>query len=161
MRSQRAFFYAVGWAVLTVLAAFAVWWGLRPLLSSSFAGVQVTPSPSPTVVFVPAPAGSPSPARPSSAPPKPKPSMYDGWAYHNGVFTRTFDVTGGTATVRIAGGAVTLVSSTPRDGYTITQEQPQPQRLVLKFFKPGGSYTIVDCHWWEGRPYAEVSLLGP
>ena len=87
--------------------------------------------------------------------------MYDGWAYSGGAFTRTFDVTGGTATVRIAGGVVTLVSSTPRDGYTITEEQPQPQRLVLKFLKPGGRYTIVDCHWWEGRPYAEVSFLEP
>jgi hypothetical protein len=161
MRSQRAFFYGVGWAVLTVLASFAVWWGLRPLLSSSFAAVEMTPSPSPTVVFVPAPAASPSPARPSSAAPKPKPSMYDGWAYSNGAFTRSFDVTGGSATVRIADGVVMLVSSSPRDGYTITEEQPQPQRLVLKFFKPGGRYTIVDCHWWEGRPYAEVSFLEP
>ncbi|WP_203910119.1 hypothetical protein [Rhizocola hellebori] len=161
MRSQRAFFYAVGWAVLTVLAAFAVWWGLRPLLSSSFAAVPMPASPSPTVIFVPASPASPSPARPSSAAPKPKPSMYDGWAYSNGAFTRSFDVTGGTATVRISGGVVSLVSSAARDGYTITQEQPQPQRLVLKFLKPGGRYTIVDCHWWEGRPYAEVSFLEP
>ncbi|GIH06299.1 hypothetical protein Rhe02_43660 [Rhizocola hellebori] len=87
--------------------------------------------------------------------------MYDGWAYSNGAFTRSFDVTGGTATVRISGGVVSLVSSAARDGYTITQEQPQPQRLVLKFLKPGGRYTIVDCHWWEGRPYAEVSFLEP
>ena len=160
MRSQRAFFYAVGWAVLTVLAAFAVWWGLRPLLSSGFAGVQVLPSPSPSAVFVSAPVVVTSPSKANVSSPKPKPSMYDGWAYSNNAFTRTFDVTGGTATVRIAGGTVTLVSSAARDGYTITQEQPQPQRLVLKFFKSGGSYTIVDCHWWEGRPYAEVSLLG-
>src|SRR5215218_3896794 len=128
MRAQRAFLYAVGWAGLTVLAAFAVWWGLRPLLTSSFAAV---PMPSPTAASIPAPAAS---FMPSSAAPKPKPSMYDGWAYSGGAFTRSFDVTGGTAMVRIAGGVVTLVSSSQRDGYTITQEQPQPQRLVLKFF---------------------------
>jgi hypothetical protein len=157
MCSQRAFIYAVGWAVLTVLAAFAVWWGQRPLLSPGFAAIEVPPSPSPTAIFVPAPAASPS----SAAPVKPKPSLYDGWAYSNGAFTRSFEVTGGKATVRIAGGVVRLVSSSPRDGYTITEEQPQPRRLVLKFFKPGGRYTIVDCHWWEGRPYAEVSLLEP
>ncbi len=147
--------------MLTVGAAFAVWWGLRPLLSSNLADVPVSPSPSPTVVYLPASAPPAVPSRPASPVPKPKPSLYDGWAYSNGVFTRAFDVTGGQATVRIADGVVSLVSSSPRDGYTITSEQPQPQRLVLKFFKSGARYTIVDCHWWEGRPYAEVTNLEP
>lgn len=160
MRSRRAVAYAAGWAGLTVAAALAVWWGLRPLLSPGVAGLPaLPPSPSPTAVSLPASPTPAQPGRPVPVTPKPRASLFDGWAYSNGVFTRTFDVTGGHATVRIADGVVSLVSSSPRDGYTITSEQPDPQRLVVKFFKPGGRYSIVDCHWWEGRPYAEVTNL--
>ena len=88
MRSQRAFFYAVGWAVLTVLAAFAVWWGLRPLLSSTFrAPVPIDAFPFANSGFRPGSAGLAAARRARRVPaPKPKPSMYDGWAYSNGGF---------------------------------------------------------------------------
>ncbi|HCT78906.1 MAG TPA: hypothetical protein DGT23_20570 [Micromonosporaceae bacterium] len=144
--------------MLTVLAAFAVWWGLRPLLTSPFTAPPgkevVAPSP-----VVPSPSVTPSPSR-SVAPPRsvaPKPSLYDGWAFANGAFVRTFEVNGGTATVRIVDGHVSLVSSAPWEGYTITSRQPGPDRLVLEFFKPGEHYTVVDAMWWQNRPYAEVN----
>ncbi|HCU52179.1 MAG TPA: hypothetical protein DGG94_20685 [Micromonosporaceae bacterium] len=70
---------------------------------------------------------------------------------------RTFEVNGGTATVRIVDGHVSLVSSAPWEGYTITSRQPGPDRLVLEFFKPGEHYTVVDAMWWQNRPYAEVN----
>lgn len=150
MRVRRVL-YALGWAVLTVLAGSAVWWGLRPMMAlkaprpplerpsaSPVVSAGATMSPTPVVV-------------------KPKPSYYDGWAYANGVFTRTFDVTGGTAVVRIAGGRVELVSKAARDGYEILVEKPSPDRLVLRFYKPGAPYTVVDAMWFEGHPYAAIT----
>lgn len=151
----RRVFYAVGWAVLTVLAGSAVWWGLRPLLTTTLP-VSTPPAraePSPAVSSVVAT----PPASPSPIVVKPKPSSYDGWAYANGVFTRTFDVTGGTATVRIAGGRVELIAKAARDGYEILVEQPAPTRLVLRFYKPGAPYTVVDAMWFEGHPYAAIT----
>lgn len=164
MRLRQLIIYAAGWAGLTVLAAFAVWWGLRPLLSSSIDTAPVNAAP-PAATGAPLALPSPVPSSHSSssstrpaARPSPRASSLDGWEVINGSFVRTFEVTGGTATVRITAGTVELVSAVPRDGYTITPEQAGPQRLVLKFFKPGAAYTVVDAMWWENRPYAEVTV---
>jgi hypothetical protein len=92
---------------------------------------------------------------------KPTPSMYDGWAFENGIFTRTFDTAGGRAVVRVLEGRVELVSSAANPGYKVSVPSPQqPQRLVVRFDAIDRS-TIVDCMWWESRPYAEVTNVGP
>jgi hypothetical protein len=157
----RRLLYTVGWAVLTVLAGTAVWWGLRPLLAATEPVAKPVPS-----TAAPAPGASAIPATaPSSGPPvagKPKPpapsaSSYDGWAYANGVFTRVFDVAGGSATIRIIDGRVELVDKAARDGYTVIVEQPQPERLVVRFYKPDAPYTVIDAMWWLGHPYATIT----
>jgi hypothetical protein len=169
--SPRLLAYAAGWAALTVLAAGAVWWGLGPLLapvllpiaapsppSSPASSAAAVPSlvPSATVSPTAAPA---QPRTSAPATPRPQPSSYDGWDFVDGVFTRSFDTTGGQAVVRIAGGRVELVSATPSPGYQVRPQQPEPQRLVIEFFD-GTHFIVLDAMWWENRPYAKVTNVG-
>lgn len=161
MCNVRRLLFAVGWAVLTVLAGSAVWWGLRPLLASTLppASPSHLPSGTPPASLTPSPPPSSSPpVVVKSKSPSPAVSFYDGWAFADGVFTRTFDVLGGTATIRIVAGHVELVSATPKNGYTSNVlPQDSPQRLVVRFDRPGGPASIIDAMWWQERPYAEVS----
>jgi len=84
--------------------------------------------------------------------------MFEGWQYVNGVFTQTFTVDGGKATVRIAGGRVELVSSQAANGYRITPRQPSQDRLVVEFFD-GTHFFVLDAMWWENKPYAKVTQV--
>jgi hypothetical protein len=166
MRSSRAIAYTAGWATLTTLAAAAVWWGLGPLLTPVVQSAAVPAQPSlsaspnpPASVASVAPAPSRSPAMVTAAvSPKPKPSMFEGWQFVNGVFTQTFTLEGGTATVRISDGRVSLVSAEARNGYTATPRQPSAQRLVVEFFD-GTHFFVLDAMWWENRPYATVTQV--
>jgi hypothetical protein len=88
----------------------------------------------------------------------PRPSMFDGWQFANGVFTRTFTLDGGRASVRITGGRVELVSSQAANGYKITPRQPSPDRLVVEFFD-GTHFFVLDAMWWESKPYAKVTQV--
>lgn len=153
VRSSRIISYAVGWAVLTVLAAGAVWWGLGPLLAPIMQ-VQAAPTQSPAQIESPSPSPTPS----ATASPKPRPSSYEGWQLSNGVFTQTFDLEAGKATVRIVGGRVELVSSQARNGYTVTPRQPSPDRLVLEFYN-GTHFYVLDAMWWENRPYSKLTQV--
>lgn len=47
--------------------------------------------------------------------------------------TRTFSSTGGSITVRLAGGALSLVGSSPADGYTAEVEDDRPDRVRVRF----------------------------
>jgi len=145
--------YAGAWAVLTVLAAVVVWWGLGPLLAPIMQSAASPPqSPLPSHV-------SPTPViLPSYARPQPRPSSFEGWQYVNGVFTQTFTLEGGKATVRIEGGKVSLVSSQAANGYRITPRQPSPDRLVVEFFD-GTHFFVLDAMWWEYKPYAKVTQV--
>ncbi|HEX6684942.1 MAG TPA: hypothetical protein VF062_19290 [Candidatus Limnocylindrales bacterium] len=149
VRMRRTFAFAAGWAVVTVLAAAAVWWGLGPLLQPIMPSAATPPQSSSPLV-------SASPL--ASASPLVKASAYEGWAYQAGVFTQTFTVDGGTATVRIVRGRVELVSSAAAGGYRVTPKQPSPDRLVVEFFD-GVHFFIVDTMWWENRPYAKVTQV--
>jgi hypothetical protein len=166
----RRLLFAAGWAVLTVLAGGAVWWGLSPLLGAGgpwFARPEPQVSTSVAVPgsTPPPPVGTSPPVPPKSTPPKPPvtsspvpaSSSYDGWAFANGVFTRSFDMLGGTATMRIVDGEVQLVTQSPRPGYISTVEQPYPGRLVVRFYLPGGPASIIDAMWLNAHPYAELS----
>jgi len=84
--------------------------------------------------------------------------MFEGWQYASGVFTQTFTLEGGKATVRILGGRVELVSSQAANGYRITPRQPSPDRLVVEFFD-GTHFFVLDAMWWESKPYAKVTQV--
>lgn len=155
---RRTFTYSVVWAALTVLAAAVVWWGLGPLLAPIMRSAASPPqSPSPSQVF-PTPVLSPSLSPVLSPPAKPRPSTFQGWQELNGVFTQTFTLDGGRATVRIEGGRVSLVSSQANNGYKVTPRQPSPDRLVVEFFD-GTHFFVLDTMWWEDKPYAKLTQV--
>jgi len=84
--------------------------------------------------------------------------MFQGWQYVSGVFTQTFSLDGGKATVRIEAGKVSLVSSQAANGYRITPRQPSPDRLVVEFFD-GTHFFVLDAMWWEDKPYAKLTQV--
>lgn len=159
MRMRRTFTFAAGWAVLTVLAAAAVWWGLGPLLAPIMPSVaQPAQSPARSPTPATSPPVPPSGQALSQAPPRPRSSRYEGWQFANGVFTQAFTTAGGTATVRIAAARVELVSSQARNGYRISTKQPSPERLVVEFFD-GTHFFVLDAMWWESKPYAKITQV--
>lgn len=145
---------------MTALAAGVVWWGLGPLLVPIMRNAAAPAQPSsPAASATPAvsmpPTASSAPARPRVTA---RPSMYEGWQLIDGAFVQSFELEGGKATVRIAGGRVRLVSSQPSNGYTITPRQPSADRLVLEFFN-GTHYFVLDAMWWENRPYVKITQV--
>jgi hypothetical protein len=118
-------------------------------------------------VTVPPPAAPPStvPASPSpSAPPTSPGRVVDGWTVlteTDGSLTylRTFASLGGDAAVKVRVGRATLVSATPRPGYTVIVLQPALSRVVVQFVA-GTRMSIVDAMWWNNAPWGEVTEVG-
>ncbi|WP_432824916.1 hypothetical protein [Dactylosporangium sp. CA-092794] len=103
-----------------------------------------------------------SAAQTSTAPPR----VVDGWSVSTGqdgvdVYLKSFRSDGGDAVVRIRAGVVSLVTATPRDGYSVSQGQTEPSRLVVQFVAANGSAAyLVDCMWWQNAPHGEVTRVG-
>ncbi|WP_433203586.1 DNA mismatch repair protein MutL [Dactylosporangium sp. CS-047395] len=114
---------------------------------------------------------TPGTTRTSQAPPTqrttaPAPRMVDGWTVTTGpdgvdVYLKSFRSDGGDAVIRIRAEVVSLVTATPRDGYSVSQAQTEPSRLVVQFVSGNGSAAfLVDCLWWQGGPHGEVTRIG-
>lgn len=112
------------------------------------------------------PRGSASPAagqRSSTAAPA---RTVDGWTVTTGadgvdVYLRSFRTGGGDAVIRIRAGVVSVVTATPRDGYSVSQSQSDPSRLAVQFVPAdGGVAYLVDCMWWQNGPHGEVTTIG-
>jgi hypothetical protein len=107
-------------------------------------------------------AGSPTP-RPTTGSPA---RLVDGWTVTTGsdgvdLYIRSFRTDGGDAVIRIRAGVVSVVTATPRDGYSVSQGQTEPTRLVVQFIAGGGgSAWLVDCMWWQNAPHGEVTRIG-
>ncbi|GAA2379685.1 hypothetical protein GCM10010170_086540 [Dactylosporangium salmoneum] len=138
------------------------------------------PGPSPTIISDPGSAFSP----PASPPPAPRtsgaapttagarptsaaPARYvDGWTVTTGsdgvdVYLKSFRTDGGDAVIRIRGGVVSVVTATPRDGYSVAQSQTEPTRLVVQFISSHGNAAwLVDCMWWQNTPHGDVTRIG-
>lgn len=146
--------------------------GLPPPLVTPSRPVPTAASPGPTPSRAPvapalSPAAvrvSPSPAaRPTSRPPSSPATTVDGWQVltesdGSKSYLRSFPTEGGTAVVRIAHEQAYLVSATPRGDYQVATSQPDPERVVVQFHNTARQI-IVDAIWWEGRPYAEVTVV--
>jgi len=125
----------------------------------------------PSSAFTPRPS-TPGAARTTQAPPAqpttqaPPPRVVDGWTVTTGsdgvdVYLRSFRSDGGDAVVRIRAEVVSLVTATPRNGYSVSQAQTEPSRLVVQFVSgSGGAAYLVDCLWWQGGPHGEVTRIG-
>jgi hypothetical protein len=164
------------WAAATAASAGLVWLGLSPVLRAAVpervetgnpgdlqrfaqADIGTGPRPTPSVTASASPTATPRPT--GRATPKPKPTTTDGWTVvteRDGTtsYLRTFEVAVGVTTIRMTPGKVFLVSATPDPGYTVDTQQPQPDRLVVRFYKTSELFT-VDAIWWQSRPYAEVT----
>ncbi|MET7424528.1 DNA mismatch repair protein MutL [Dactylosporangium sp. NPDC005555] len=132
------------------------------------------PPPSSVVPAPPTSGGSPATPRTSGAatPPPAKVTtaaparVVDGWTVTTGgdgvdTFLRSFRSEGGDAVIRIRDGAVSLVTATPRDGYSVSRGQTEPNRLVVQFISNGGAAAyLVDAMWWQGAPHGTVTRIG-
>ncbi|MEV6925251.1 DNA mismatch repair protein MutL [Dactylosporangium sp. NPDC051485] len=147
-----------------------------------------SPAPAPTVIADPGSASSPpssvaphphtSGAAPTTAGARPATATttattaaaparsVDGWTVTTGsdgidVYLRSFRTDGGDAVIRIRDGVVSVVTATPRDGYSVAQSQTAPTRLLVQFISASGnSAWLVDCMWWQNGPHGEVTRIG-
>jgi hypothetical protein len=121
------------------------------------------------------PSSSASPAAPrtsAAAPPSAKVTtgaparVVDGWTVTTGsdgvdTYLRSFRSEGGDAVIRIRDGIVSLVTATPRDGYSVSRAQTEPTRLVVQFVSDGGNAAfLVDAMWWQNAPHGSVTRIG-
>ncbi|MER7009573.1 hypothetical protein ABT297_41915 [Dactylosporangium sp. NPDC000555] len=137
-----------------------------------------SPRPEPTVpsaprpVFPP-PTSAPAPRGSASAPGEQKTTattaparMVNGWTVTTGtdgvdVYLKSFRSDGGDAVIRIRAGVVSVVTATPRDGYSVSQAQNEPNRLAVQFVSSsGGVAYLVDCMWWQNGPHGQVTRIG-
>jgi hypothetical protein len=92
--------------------------------------------------------------------------MVDGWTVTAGpdgvdVYLKSFRSDGGDAVMRIRAEVVSVVTATPRDGYSVSQAQTEPSRMVVQFVSSsGGAAFLVDCMWWQGAPHGSVTRIG-
>ncbi|MEV0562322.1 DNA mismatch repair protein MutL [Dactylosporangium sp. NPDC050588] len=92
--------------------------------------------------------------------------VVDGWTVTTGsdgvdTYLRSFRSEGGDAVIRIRDGAVSVVTATPRDGYSVSRGQTEPSRLVVQFISAGGDAAyLVDAMWWQGAPHGTVTRIG-
>jgi hypothetical protein len=90
----------------------------------------------------------------------------DGWTVTTdgeGVDTylRSFRSEGGDAVIRIRDAVVSLVTATPRGGYSVSRSQTEPTRLVVQFISDGGNAAyLVDAMWWQNSPHGSVTRIG-
>lgn len=143
------------------------------------------PVPGSIIATAPSPAGSGTPGptapgtapRTSTAPPTPtsKPitgvtgaaaRIVDGWTVTTGsdgvdTYLKSFRSDGGDAVIRIRAAVVSLVTASPRSGYSASVAQSEPTRLVVQFVSTSGSSAyLVDCLWWQDAPHGEVTRIG-
>ena len=177
MRTRwQTFRSVVVWSLATLAGIAVCWWGVGPVLDAAVpdrlvAFPAVVPSP-PSLVAPPsrpptsAPLSrSPSPSRsPRSAPSSgtasasPTATVVDGWTrFPDGRYTRTFQLVGGTATVRAQDGVVELMSATPNPGYVMTVNPSGEDRVVVNFTGLNLHMSTLDARWAGSAPTAEVT----
>ncbi len=68
--------------------------------------------------------------------------------------TRSYEMVGGTATVRFSAGAVTLVAATPKAGFTVDVGEGHSNGVRVEF-EDEDHESRLDA-WWDGGPQDEV-----
>jgi hypothetical protein len=178
MRTRwQTFRSVVVWSLATLAGIAVCWWGVRPVLDAAvpdrlvaFPATEAAPPP-PSLANPPTrgassapPSRSPSPSRPprssSSGTPSASPTatVVDGWTrFPDGRFTRTFQLVGGTATLRAEDGVVELLSATPNPGYVMTVNPSGDDRVVVNFTGLNLHMSTLDARWSGSAPTAEVT----
>ncbi|MGH8791722.1 MAG: hypothetical protein ACRDXX_03645 [Stackebrandtia sp.] len=162
---------ALAWAGVTAIAAVATWTGLSTVYDGG------SPSSHADVVVSDAADGSPTeqtpsgPGEPSKEPPPTEtteptqtpsttepsePEPINGWwPVGDGTYERTFDTEGGTAVIQLRPGEATLVSASPKRGYTAYADQYEPERIYVDFDSQERMFTVEA--WWDGEPHGDVT----
>ncbi len=68
--------------------------------------------------------------------------------------TRTYSMTGGTATLRFSSSGVTVVVATPNAGFSVVQEPTHDNGVRVEFRNDEHRSRVEG--WWEGGPRDEV-----
>ncbi len=100
----------------------------------------MVPATTPTVPAPPPPAASPT----ANSTPPPSPSAE----------TRTYNLVGGTATLRFTAAGVTVVTATPKAGFSVEVE-PEHGNGVQVEFRSDDHRSRVD-GWWANGPLDDV-----
>jgi hypothetical protein len=170
--------HAVAWAVAAGAAVTLSWWGVHtvmegtvydppravPLTGSSAASQPVSsstrrPRPTPTATTGPPARPAPSPSfRPSTAgpshPPSPHPSP-DGTddEVEDGV-VRPYDTKGGRVVLDIGKTRASLVSATPRSGWSM-QVWKTSTWLRVEFASDTEKVSLI-CDWYQQQPQVQI-----
>jgi hypothetical protein len=124
------------WIVATAAATGLAWLGVR-----SVVGDVADPLPAPELIVVSEPAAEPEPSDDPSEPAAP------------GTTTRTFTLTGGTATVQFSPTDVTVVSAVPVTGFETDVDRDDGRTRVE--FESDAHQSRLDV-WWDGAPRHSV-----
>jgi hypothetical protein len=180
MRTRwQTFRSVVVWSLATLAGIAVCWWGVRPVLDAAVPD-RLVAFPATAPAAPPPPAKTPSQAA-SSAPPSRSPSpghpprssfssgtasasptavVVDGWTkFPDGRYIRTFQLVGGTATLRAQDGGVELMSATPQPGYVMTVNPSGDDRVVVNFTGLNLHVSTLDARWAGSAPTAEVTEI--
>jgi hypothetical protein len=166
------------WAAATLAGIAVCWLGVRPVLAAVVPDRLVAfpaNAPAPQVTMLPGESPSPKASGSSAAPRSPSrsspsatpsasapavPVIVDGWTlFGDGQYTRSFQLSGGTATVLATRGKLELLSATPRPGFVMTVMPTAEDRVVVNF--TGGLLRVstLDARWRDDAPTATVTEL--
>lgn len=133
-----------------------------------FAGASGTPSADASTTSTTEPV-APSPTTPprvvstdGSATPATSPSPTDGRAtatpapppVSTASVTRSYELVGGTVTLRFTSARVTVLAATPRPGFSVDLNEAHDNGARVEF-ESGDQRSRVDA-WWDGGPQDEV-----
>jgi hypothetical protein len=154
---RRLVTYTAAWAAAAVVAVVLAWQGVgivtrqvtedRPQsLSAGEVGdlaSQANPAPDPSASTT----STTAPAPPTTAPP-----ATTGTAA--AAETRTYNVVGGSVTLRFAPEGVTVVLATPNPGFAVAVEPEHGNGVKVEF--DGDSHRSRVDGWWESGPHERV-----
>jgi hypothetical protein len=136
------------WIAATVAATGLAWAGVRSVVDGVAAPL---PAPAVTEAATQAPGerSDPPPDATEPATPRPEPSV----SAEDETTVRTFQLTGGTATIRFSPTRVEVVSAVPAPWFT-TDVDPAGDTTRVEF-ESDDHRSRLDV-WWDGRPRHEV-----
>ncbi|QUH04986.1 hypothetical protein HUO13_33150 [Saccharopolyspora erythraea] len=162
MRTRRALTYLAAWLAATTAAVTLSWLGVRDVIRGAVLDrPDPVPAVRPVIEHPPQPTTPPASAPPESAAPEtsapepaPESSSRDPVPSPAGD-VRTYDVGGGHVVLSMGATSASLVSATPKPGYSVRTWTAQGWLRVE--FGGGAHGTSVIVTWHDHPPLVEVS----
>ncbi|MER7077864.1 hypothetical protein SAMN02982929_06023 [Saccharopolyspora kobensis] len=157
MRIHRAFTYAGVWLVATTAAVTVTWLGVRDIIQDTVFDQPAPPKAARPVVAPPPPPSTPLPAPSSTSTPEPPPPTTVDTQVpepppesETAADVRTFEVDGGTVVLSVRPERATLISATPRPGYTVQTWEHPDGWLRVEFSTEDDASTLIAT--WHAGP---------